>query len=187
LWLKVTDALIASRVDMVHEGNKHRRQEDESVFRVGGKVYLSTSGLRFPESTSSKFIPRYIGPFSITSADPDKSTYVLDLPSHHNIHPRFHASKLRPHFENDDSRFPSRALSLPGPVFDVEDSAQEEWYAEKIVGDKVTRGKKLYKVRYEGYSPAEDRWRPEAELKELLYLPIPQATLGKDSYLRWFS
>jgi len=166
-WLKVTDALIASRVDMVHEGNKHRRRDDKSIFSVGGKAYVSTSGMRFPESTSGKFIPRYIGPFPIVSADHTKSTYVLELPPHLRVHPRFHASKLRPHFENDESRFPSRNLSRPGPVLEVADAAEEEYSLEKIVRDRVVGGKRVYKVRYEGYSAADDQWRSEEELKEL--------------------
>ena len=181
-WLKATDALIASRVDMVHEGNKHRRKDDESIFAIGGKAYVSTSGLRFPDSISGKFIPRYIGPFPIIDADHSKSTYVLTFPPHLRLHPRIHASKLRPHFDNDDSRFPSRSLSQPGPALSASDAAQEEWYVEKIVGDRMRRGKKEYKVRYEGYSAGDDQWRPGSEIEstapELLEEYLQAQTVG---------
>ncbi|GAA5986412.1 hypothetical protein JCM11641_000990, partial [Rhodosporidiobolus odoratus] len=46
-WLRCTDALIESRVNMVHQANKKRRDEG-STFNVGDKVYVSTAGMRFP-------------------------------------------------------------------------------------------------------------------------------------------
>ncbi|GAA5827029.1 hypothetical protein JCM10212_006531, partial [Sporobolomyces blumeae] len=166
VWLRATDALIASRVNMVHEENKHRQEDDEDVFVVGGKAYLSTAGLRFPEAVTGKFVPRYLGPFTVTAANHAKSTYSLDLPPHLRIHNKFHSSKLRPYFPNDDVRFPARSLLRPPPIVPAVDGAEEEWSIEKIVADKVVRGKRLFKVRYEGYSAADDLWRPEAELWE---------------------
>ncbi|GAA5897884.1 hypothetical protein JCM5296_004960 [Sporobolomyces johnsonii] len=164
-WLRCTDAIISARVDMVHQANKSRRP-DSPLFTVGSKAYVSTSGLRFPAGVASKFVPKFIGPFPITAADPSKSSYTLAFPPHLKIHPRLHASRLRPHFPNDDDHFPSRALAQPAPVVDASDGVEAEWVIEKVVAVKVVRGKRLFKVRYLGYSAVEDQFRPEAELRE---------------------
>ncbi|GAA5904686.1 hypothetical protein JCM5296_003626 [Sporobolomyces johnsonii] len=150
---------------MVHQANKSRRP-DSPLFTVGSKAYVSTSGLRFPAGVASKFVPKFIGPFPITAADPSKSSYTLAFPPHLKIHPHLHASRLRPHFPNDDDRFPSRALAHGAPVVDASDGVEAEWVIEKVVAVKVVRGKRLFKVRYLGYSAAEDQFRPEAELRE---------------------
>jgi hypothetical protein len=36
---------------------------------------------------------------------------------------------------------------------------------EKVVAVKVVRKKRVFKVRYSGYSEATDEWRPEDELR----------------------
>ncbi|GAA5972077.1 hypothetical protein JCM11641_002485 [Rhodosporidiobolus odoratus] len=162
-WLRCSDALIATRVDMIHHANKHRRP-DSPTFQVGNLVYLSTAGLRFPQTLSSKFIPRYIGPYAILAANPSKPTVDIDLPPHLRIHARVHTSKLRPHFPNDAVRFPSRTFAEP-PALLAADGA-EEWLVEKLVGNRVERNKREFRVRYLGYSAAQDEWRPEVELRE---------------------
>ncbi|GAA5990067.1 hypothetical protein JCM11641_001024 [Rhodosporidiobolus odoratus] len=134
-------------------------------FEVGDKAYLSSAGLRFPKGLASKFIPRYIGPYTISHAFPSSSNYSLELPPHLRIHNKFHASKLRPHLPNDDSRFPHRAFDAPPPVIAASDATEAEYLVEKVVDDKMMRGRRHFKVRYLGYSASEDQWRPEAELK----------------------
>ncbi|GAA5974659.1 hypothetical protein JCM11641_007044 [Rhodosporidiobolus odoratus] len=119
-WLRCSDALFESRVHMVHQSNKKRRNEGDN-FKVGDHVYVSTAGMRFPHALSSKFIPRYVGPFRIVASNPDKSTFDIDFPSHLRVHNRIHSSKLRPHFPNDDIRFPSRAFSRPPPAVPAAD------------------------------------------------------------------
>ncbi|GAA5882329.1 hypothetical protein JCM8547_000686, partial [Rhodosporidiobolus lusitaniae] len=164
-WLRVTDAIIASRVDMTHEANKHRRA-DSPAFVVGGKAYLSSSGISFPSGLSHKFLPKFLGPFNIVSANPSTSNYTLSLPPHLRIHPTFHASKLRPFFPNDSSRFPSRAFPEPPPVIPGADAGEAEWELEKVVAVRTVRQKRMFKVRYLGYSESEDQWRSELELRE---------------------
>ncbi|GEM12715.1 hypothetical protein Rt10032_c24g6732 [Rhodotorula toruloides] len=164
--LRATDAILASRISMVTRENKHRRP-DVGMFKVGDKAYLSASSLRFPDSLSGKFIPKFVGPYPITAIDPATSTYTFDLPPHLRIHSRIHASKLRPHHPNDDLRFPSRAFSQLPPVVPASDLTEAEYHIDKIVGDKKVRGTINYKVRYTGYSAADDQWRDRAELLSL--------------------
>ncbi|GAA5921510.1 hypothetical protein JCM5296_007026, partial [Sporobolomyces johnsonii] len=86
--LRATDAIIASRVAMVYEANKHRR-DDGGRFVVGGKAYISTSGMRLPAGVASKFVPRFIGPYPIIKADEATSTYTFALPPHLRLHTTF--------------------------------------------------------------------------------------------------
>ncbi|GAA5992931.1 hypothetical protein JCM11641_002021 [Rhodosporidiobolus odoratus] len=102
----------------------------------------------------------------VSDPNPAKSTYTIAFPPHLRLHPTLHASKLRPHYPNDDDRFPSRAFSLPPPVVPATDGAEAEWEIEKVVAVKTVRGRRMFKVRYLGYSEAEDKFRPEAELRE---------------------
>ncbi|GAA5992524.1 hypothetical protein JCM11641_006980 [Rhodosporidiobolus odoratus] len=164
-WLRASDAIISARVDMVHQANKSRRQDSPS-FVVGSKVYVSTSGMRFPSSLSHKFVPRYVGPFPITAADSTKSSYTIAFPPHLRLHPRIHSSKLRPHYPNDDLRFPSRSFAKPPPAIPATDGANAEWEVEKVVAVRTVRKKRVCKVRYLGYGEADDQWHPEAELEE---------------------
>jgi hypothetical protein len=120
----------------------------------------------FPPGLSCTSIPRYLGPFNILASNPSTCNYILSLPPHLRIHPTFHSSRLRPFFPNDTSPFPSRAFAEPAPIIAGTDAAESEWEAEKIVAVKTVRKKRVFKVRYKGYSEAADEWRPEAELAE---------------------
>ncbi|GAA5978060.1 hypothetical protein JCM11641_006615 [Rhodosporidiobolus odoratus] len=176
-WLRCTNALIASRVAMVHQANKGRREEADH-FNVGDKAYVATAGMCFPHSLSSKFLPRFVGPFPIVAVDTRKSTVDIAFPQHLRIHPRVHFSKLRPHFPNDAVRCPSRYLSRPPPIVPAADASEEEYVVEKVVADRMRRGRREFRVRYLGYSPADDEFRPEDELAELAPAALAEYLAG---------
>jgi hypothetical protein len=75
-------------------------------------------------------MPRFDGPYSITSIDNAHSTVTLDLPKWPNIFPVFHSSKVRPFIENDATHFPEQALTPPEPVAI---NGHEEFFIDKIV------------------------------------------------------
>ncbi|KDQ25432.1 hypothetical protein PLEOSDRAFT_1017047, partial [Pleurotus ostreatus PC15] len=77
-----------------------------------------------------KFMPRFDGPYEITKAFPEKSTYTLFMPNSPNIFPTFHASQLRRFMPNDASLFPSHELERPESV---ETNDGEEWLVERIL------------------------------------------------------
>jgi RNase H-like domain found in reverse transcriptase/Integrase zinc binding domain/Reverse transcriptase (RNA-dependent DNA polymerase) len=164
-WLRATDALIESRVAMVAQANRHRRA-DSPLFKVGNLVYVSSKDLSFPQEMKRKFVPKFVGPYPITGAHPRSSTFDIAFPPHLKIHQRVHASKLRPHFPNDDTRFPSRRYDEPPPAIEVTNSADAEYVIEKVVAQKRVGKTRWFQVRYLGYSAAEDRWIKESELRK---------------------
>ncbi|KDQ23945.1 hypothetical protein PLEOSDRAFT_1017048, partial [Pleurotus ostreatus PC15] len=63
-----------------------------------------------------KFMPRFDGPYEILHANPEKSSYTLNMPNTDKFFPTFHSSHLRPFIANDSNLFPSRKLERPAPV-----------------------------------------------------------------------
>ena len=119
--------------------------------------------LRLPHSDSRR---AYRASSCPSSSEPATSTFTFDLPPHLAIHPRIHASKLRPHFPADSDRFPSLAFLNPPPVVRATDSPDAQWEVEKVVGDRLVRGRLKYKVRWRGYSAASDGWIDAEELRQ---------------------
>jgi hypothetical protein len=159
------DALLASKIAQAHSANAHRSEEPS--FEIGDLVYLSTANrrreyLNGANKRVAKFMPRFDGPYTIVSANPESSTYTLDLPEHTNVYPTFHVSELKRHVPNNAELYPSRELQTPGPI--ITQTGAEEWEIEKIL-DKRTRGRgHQYLVRWRGYGPEADVWVPGKEL-----------------------
>lgn len=109
------DAIIEACVGQVVQVNKHRRP---ASFTKGDLVYLSTKNLSLPKGHTQKLVPKYLGPFRISRVLVEGATYQLDLSDEmkaRGLNNAFHASLLRPHFANDDRRFPGRQYhQLPG-------------------------------------------------------------------------
>src|SRR5271154_3386462 len=118
------DALITSCIYQTHQTNKHRCSGPKIV--KDSKVYLSTTNLSLPSGHVCKFLPTYIGPYTVIDTKPDKSVYTLDLPPElvrRHIHPTFHVKLLWPYKPNDDILFPGReALTY----YDFSDDPDQE-------------------------------------------------------------
>ena len=84
------------------------------------------------------------------------------------IFPTFHSSLLRPYHPNNNTLFPSRSHTRPGPI--VTEDGNEEFIVESIV-DHRRRGRGFqYLVRWKGYGPDADSWLPGKECKDLAAL-----------------
>jgi len=146
------DNLLAAKVVQAEFANRHHG--DEIVFKEGDKVLLSTKHrcckyIQARSNRSTKFMPRFDGPYIVTRAFPSKSCYTLDLPNEPNRIPTFHSSLLRPYIPNDPDLFPSRSLPMPRPV--VTPDGEEEWFVDWIL-DERRRGRGYqYLVRWSGY------------------------------------
>ena len=126
------DSIIESHIIQTAQANKHRRTDPK--LKVNDLVYISTKNLRLPKGRATKLLPKYIGPYPIVKARPEKSTYQIGLPTElakRGIHQNFHVSILRKHIPSDDSLFPNRNLSDP---YDFGDPDSAEWLVNEIIG-----------------------------------------------------
>jgi hypothetical protein len=160
------DALLVSKIAQAHSANAHRN--NEPTFNVGDHVYLSTAHQRQEylngnNKCITKFMPRFDRPYTIVSANPESSTYTLDLPEHTNVYPTFHASKLKKHVPNNAELFPSRELQRPTPIMTA--SGSKEWEVEKILNTRQRGRGHQYLICWRGYGAEVDVWVPAQELE----------------------
>lgn len=121
------DSLLNSKI--LQSINASAARSPETPHAVGDSVYLSTSNRRREymhagEGRVAKFMPRFDGPYKIVHANPERSSYTLDMPNAPNVFPTFHGNLLRRYVANDGDLFPSRELEQPGSI-DVD--GVEEW------------------------------------------------------------
>ena len=163
--LEAHDAIIASRINQTYQANKRRREEP--AYKVGDRAWLSTEYLAMPKGRVRKLLPKFIGPFPITRVDKHTSNYQLELPSEmksRHIRNRFHADRLRPCLENDDTLFPGREAKY---YYDYGIPEDEEWYVDAIVGH-AWQGKKVrFNVQW---SLGDTTWEPYEHCKDLAAL-----------------
>ena len=165
------DAIIAARTSQVVQANRKRRP---ASFRVGDLVYLSTKNLAIPKGRARKLAPKFLGPFVITEEVTEGATYRLDLP--HEMRTRglvnaFHASLLRPHYPNDDRRFPGRQYhQLPG----FGDNPRE-WAVDRILSHVGRGADAEFEVQW---STGDVTWAPYADVKHLQPLAQYYEALG---------
>jgi hypothetical protein len=79
-------------------------------------------------------MPKFIGPYKVTSSYLEDSRYTLELPDKlkaWRIHPLSHVSCLHPFKKNDDKIFPKHKVHT---YYDFGDAKDEEW----LVDDTLT-------------------------------------------------
>ncbi len=160
------DAIIESRVFQTHHANRKRGPEPR--IEKGDLVYLSTKNLNMPKGRARKLCPKFVGPYRVSEAFPASSNYVLELPvalQQCQIHPKFHASLLRPYHENNDLLFPNRAHPEP---YDFGAPDDAEWFVEEIIGHRwIDRSRLELNVRW---SLGDTTWEPLPTCNELAAL-----------------
>ncbi|KIM38735.1 hypothetical protein M413DRAFT_51661, partial [Hebeloma cylindrosporum] len=77
-----------------------------------------------------KFMPRFDGPYEITSVHKEASTVTVDVPTQPNAFPTYHTSQVKTFTANDALKYPSRTLPEPGPILV---DGVEEFTVERIV------------------------------------------------------
>jgi len=82
---------------------------------------------------------------------PDTDNYTLECPLVPSGHLKVHTSLLAPWHQNNDVKFPSRSLPVPGPV--ESDSLSDKWAFERIIKHEKNKrnGVVKYWVKWEGY------------------------------------
>lgn len=112
----------------------------------------------------AKFMPRYDGPYEITDAHPETSSYTLLLPPTSKSHPIFHVAQLQTHIPNNDELFPGCMHAPPQPLVTV--SGTPEYFIEKILDHRPHGRGYQFLVQWTGYSTEHDLWLPQSELLE---------------------
>lgn len=109
-------------------------------------------------------MPRFDGPWQITEAHPETSTYKLNLPHTTNIFPTFHASQIKPFILNDDEIFPScKNAEIPEPI--LVDGVLEN-YVDRILNFKKRNRKPSHLACWVGFGPEHDEWLPASMLED---------------------
>ncbi|KAL0199895.1 hypothetical protein M9458_003082, partial [Cirrhinus mrigala] len=129
-----------------------RRRSDAPTFQVGNKVWLSTRDIRL-RLPCKKLSPRFVGPFTITEQI-NPVTYRLQLPAHYRIHPTFHVSLLKPHYDSLLPTEPGRE-EPPPPMITEEGTI---YTVKEILNSRRRGGRLQYFVDWEGYGPEERSW-----------------------------
>ena len=112
----------------------------------------------------AKFFPCWDGPYGVTKAFPESSSYVLDTQNAPNECSSYHALELKHHIPNNNMLFPSRSLPEPGPIL-TKDSLQEH-HIDSIFDLKRQGCGWKYLVRWTGYGSEHDEWLSSKFLKD---------------------
>jgi hypothetical protein len=160
------DAIIEARVFQTCNANKRRGREP--VINTGNLVYLSTRNLNLPKNRARKLCPKYIGPYKVAKANPNKSNYTLELPTvlaKRGIHPTFHISLLRPYQASDDATFPNRTQP---EQYDFGLDDKHKWFVDEIIGHHRDKHDKIeLEVRW---SLGDTTWETYQNCRDLVAL-----------------
>ena len=157
------DAIIEKRVKQTHHANKLRKEAPS--YKVGELVFLSTKNISFPKGRARKLVPRFIGPYKITTVHDESSNVSLELPEDlkkRRIHPTFHSSLVKPYVANDDERFPKRDTHV---VYDMGDNEDAEWFVDEIIGHQWNSKNEL-ELRVQ-WTLGDVTWEPLQNCNEL--------------------
>ncbi|SCV73794.1 BQ2448_6224 [Microbotryum intermedium] len=157
-----SDLISKRKAVLVEQVNQHRRPEPDIA--VGDLVMVDTRDCRLRFKTgyrkSAKLFNRFEGPYKVIATNAATSNYTLQLNEDDRSHPTFHVSKLCCYRPNDPVNFPNQEPARPKPVLV---DGQEEWVVQEILEEKV-RGKKCYRVWWEGYPQHKATMEPRENL-----------------------
>lgn len=164
-------------------GFANRHRSTKPMFKVGTRVWLSTTNIKLACLTC-KMSQQRVGPHKIL-AKTSKGLCKLELPPEMSrYHPVFHVSQLEPYKEN--CLLGRRQLD-PGLVL-VKN--EPELNVKEVVDSQFQAGKLMYKVQWKGFSSNERYgWEPPNHLKhcpnlvKAYHLPYLTGPLPQDAQL----
>lgn len=138
-------------------------------FSEGEEVLLSARNIKLrrtgDQSSTQKFMPKWIGPFRVAQVMANGRACKLALPKEMRIHPVFHVSLLKPFRRDPD---PERVQPPPAPVLL---DGSPEYFVDRILDHRPkarrAEGKqsRQFHIRWRGYDPSHDSWEPEEEVE----------------------
>ena len=157
-----------SELSQKMEGKEARR------YTLGDQVLVDWRNLTIPEGIRA-LSDRWIGPYKVIEDRWNGYAYKLDIPIRTRIRRVIHVSLLKLYRDAPFREAPIRSTPLKDPVLGQSDtmiidpSEDILFHIEKFVdlkwfGSPRERMVK-YRVRWEGYKPAEDTWQSKEETK----------------------
>ncbi|GBG77626.1 hypothetical protein CBR_g24072 [Chara braunii] len=165
-----------AQVRMQQQANRRRVP---CLIRIGDLVWVSAEEFALEQDVSRKLLPKWFGPWSVTSAagdEPDGPSFVINIPEHLTVHPVFHASKPVTYTPAKSDDFSGRRSQDPPSM----DGHQE---VDRVISDRKYGSKpRQYKVTFKACDPDDTRWISGADLKAsapLIYAHYGRQRLAK--------
>ncbi|GBG65808.1 hypothetical protein CBR_g53778 [Chara braunii] len=175
---KYRELLTQACANMQKAQVRMQQQANRRPICAGDLVWVSAEELALEQDVSRKLLPKWFGPWSVTTAagdEPDGPSFVINIPEHLTVHPVFHASKLATYTPAKSDDFPGRRSQDP-PM----DGHQE---VDRIISDRKYGNKPgQYKVTFRACDPDDTRWISGADLKSsapLIYADYERQRLAK--------
>ena len=144
--------ILQAQARQKHYADQKRK---EAEFQVGERVWVSTRFM--PPRGSSKFQPRFIGPFRVIKRI-GKVAYQLDLPASMQQHPVFHVSLLQ-------KDRPRAADMLPTENWEAVNQQQgPEYEVEYLMDSRGSGEQEEFLVKWRGFPETEATWEPISHL-----------------------
>jgi hypothetical protein len=152
------EALAKAQAWDIKYANQHQRHVE---YQVDEQVLLWTKNLKFSSTISTKFVPKYVGPFSIVKRI-GPVAYQLQLLPEMQVHNVFYVNLLKPYINPIDPL----VIVQPGPIDYIEDDNTFE--VDSILDYRTHcygRGlRQEYLVAWKGYPITEATWEFMANL-----------------------
>jgi hypothetical protein len=130
----------------------------EKVYKLGGKVLLSTKYLNLKHSkTSRKLLPKWIGPFEVVQVVGPVACKLKMNPGWR-VHPVFHVSLLELYRKDGQVQPPPPPIEMEGALeYEVESILEHRFWGTR-------NPKAYYKVSWKGHGIEHNSWEPESNV-----------------------
>eukprot|EP00798_Chlamydomonas_sp_ICE-L_P011161 gene11161-biopygen12616 len=139
----------------------------EVTFSIGEQVLLSTRNMKFKATGKPKFVPRWVGPYTISGVIGPRDEVTrevrqvtacrLDLPKMMKLHPVFHVGLLK-------------SWHSDGQPVEFDTDGSPTWTAACIMRQKSrviknsSKRREEYLIRWTGYGIEQDTWESAKEI-----------------------
>eukprot|EP00798_Chlamydomonas_sp_ICE-L_P006677 gene6677-biopygen1870 len=163
------DCLKAAQSRQKANYDKRRR---EVTFSVGEQVLLSTRNMKFKATGKPKFVPRWVGPHTISGVVGPRDEVTqdvrqvtacrLDLPKMMKLHPVFHVGLLKPWHSDGQPHL--------GQPLEFDTDGSPTWTAACIMRQKSrvikisSKRRVEYLIRWAGYGIEQDTWESAKDI-----------------------
>jgi hypothetical protein len=153
-WQLAKDALVEAQAKMADLGGAPERV----IYQAGEKVLLDTQ--RFPQLRHHKLQGRFCGPLTIARVLSGSTVELLLPASWPKLHPVVNVDSIK-RFQSDEGA----ETRAPPPQPLVGKDGQPRFFVERLLRQRVRRGRTQYLVRWQGYTEEDDTWEPESEMR----------------------